>query len=77
VVAAGTLIEPLDGSVTAHVLGLIGSQHPVTAVLGLAAMLPGWIIKLLRKEPDTTVNMQPTPVGAASIIKQSQSRANR
>ena len=37
-VAAGTLTEPEDGPVTAHVLGLIQCQRPVTAVLGTGAV---------------------------------------
>jgi hypothetical protein len=65
VVAAGTLTEQVDGTVTAHILGLIGSEHQVAAVLGPAAVLAGEIIESLTKDPASLVNLRPTPVGAA------------
>lgn len=68
-VAAGTLTEPEDGPVTAHVLGLIQCQRPVTAVLGTGAVLEPHIIQALIEDKEDSICLRPQSVGASNICQ--------
>jgi hypothetical protein len=60
---------------TAHILGLIGTEHTVSAMLGPAAQVILRVYHEIRTDP-ASFELQPTPVGVAIICQATKAPAN-